>query len=188
MAHELDQQHLEILPEHLTDEHARRRPGAPKDIASAPTADQRAYERRVAELCERHVENDALVRRLRDGDVAAAQIVHDAVAGLARETAGLAWDRARAVAKGQTDKATAISGRRVRCLSALAKIVARQHDLEACSDSLPPAQLLAASRLWERLIAEAASVLPDDAREALLARFGVAMERWREGAGLTSGE
>ena len=95
---------------------AVRRGGRPRKVALAPTASEADYIEQVNKARDRHVGDDVLVNAVR-GRADADQVLGAIVAGLALETASLAWD-IRQGRKGGKDVAQVCSRR----IDGLAKI------------------------------------------------------------------
>ncbi len=162
----------------LTSHHVARLPGRPRQIRPAPSADERRWDagRRAARTA--HVEADPIVCATQTGATTLDQVI----SATAREAAALGFE-ADAARLGGRD-AERVRARRVRALAGLSRLVLQRHALEVNGQTIPGDQLLAVSKLWSALVQQAAEVLPEPEREALLSRFGTAMGRWRREAGV----
>jgi hypothetical protein len=101
----------------------RRRPGRPRSIARAPDEQQLAQHQRVAERLQYHVEADPVVRAVSiEPDRTSTVALDAAMMEIAREAAGLLWERRQAQVRGRPE-AQKISRRRTDALGRLANLV-----------------------------------------------------------------
>jgi hypothetical protein len=110
-----------------------RRTGRPKKIEHRPTVDQNDYAERVAEIAERFIADDELVRASavrHDRDDPA--VVDEALRQLAKEQSCLHFDRIQAMNAGRALDQT--SSRRVEALSKMAGLVLLR--ARACPEEL----------------------------------------------------
>ena len=99
----------------------KRKPGRPRRIRPAPTADERAYIQQVNAARDDFVEADDLVRAL-DGKAATTLVLDQCTQELAVESAALAFEVRSANAAGRTDRIDQIRSKRIDCLHKLALI------------------------------------------------------------------
>src|SRR5665213_3606687 len=71
----------------------RRRPGRPRVVRPPPDHDEREYVEKLAELAHEGIENDPLVLAMDDHELSPAARLDILIEALARESAGLLFDR-----------------------------------------------------------------------------------------------
>ena len=146
----------------------RRGRGRPRKIRPAPTHEERAYHRKVAERREQHIAAEPVLGALRAG-AASAEVIRETMLGLARESAALRWDREAAEEKGSD--AALIATRRIDALGKLASIVLTMRKLAIDADAVSPATMV---RIRDRLLSE----VDVAARQVLAAEQADALRQW----------
>ncbi|HQP34499.1 MAG TPA: hypothetical protein PLI95_04960, partial [Polyangiaceae bacterium] len=145
----------------------RRRPGRPKKIRPAPTADQAEYERAVAEARERAIEGDAVRVLLQSGNADTAEVLWAIVEGLACESAALRWNREHAESGGAD--AQRISTRRIDALGRIADLVCAGRKAGLLQTDYRSPQVSKVADLWLATISEAANeTLPVDVAQGVV--------------------
>jgi hypothetical protein len=159
----------------------RRRPGRPKSIRRAPDADEIEQYRRVAGFLRSYVEADPVVAATSavEADRTSTAKVDAAMLAIAREAAGLGWERQQAQTQGRRD-AEKISSRRVDALSRLASLVGERARLGPVDDldaKDPKVQLVVADFV-DRVREVATETLVPDVAEKFLVAFVGKLEGW----------
>lgn len=146
--------------------------GRPRKVATrAPEGDARGYLSAAAARREAAIAADPLV----EACDAHADSVDGVIAGIARETAALRWERTRLQDRG-SETAAQVSSRIVDALGKLASLVVGRH--EARRGEPTPAQLAAVRELFLDALEEtAASSLGDDLAADLMARVRVRLDQ-----------
>jgi hypothetical protein len=115
-----------LLPLHLLPDDpetlgvVKRRPGRPKKVRPAPVFEQHEYDAQVAEQRQAHFDSDPLLATLKEGDPS-GDVIHQALLGLATESAVLLFDREQAELQGRD--IALIATRRIEALSKMASII-----------------------------------------------------------------
>jgi len=147
----------------------RRRPGRPKKVVVAPTVDQLAYDEQVAELRRRHLQGDPLLAALTDGQPG-AEVIHETMVGIARESAALRVDRERAEREGRD--IALIATRRIEALGRLASIVLGLKKLGVDEFLASPGMIRKIVEVWLREVAEIVhETVPSELGEVLMKRY-----------------
>ena len=158
---------------------ARRKPGRPRVVRPAPTADEYLYHQEQSAARESLIDEDDLLRAL-EGRADAAEVVHHVVVRLAQETASLRWDRQKAEGDGFII-AEKISARRIDGLAKLAGVVVEARKLGVVGEAdprSPPFQKV--EQLWMTSISDCAKeTLPSETATVFLDRLMAAMASWR---------
>lgn len=156
----------EPIPLHaLPGVRAVRRRGRPPKIRVAPDADERAYHAEVDALRREALEHDPLVL----ATDARGDVLDEVIVALAREAAGLRWDRMRAQERG-LETAAQVSSRVVDAYAKLAALVLERHELRRGEPS--PAKLVAVQEMFVQSIQEVViEVLGDKAGRTLMNRL-----------------
>lgn len=164
---------LHELPKGAETHRIRRGPGRPRKIELAPTHEERAYHEDRAKDRAQHVDGDPLVRAVRDR--AGGEIVHEALLGLARESAVLEWQREHAPKKGR-DPAM-LSSRIIDSAMKMAAILLAREKLGASDLSVSPATVKRLQELWLRHVEEIVSgILPAADAARLMAAYARKIE------------
>jgi hypothetical protein len=158
----------------------RRKPGRPRKIRPAPTADQAEYERSVAQARERAMAEDALLGLLRTERPDPVTVLHMVTVATAEEQAALLWDRERV--EERNGDAQRISSRRIEALGKMATLVLEQKKLGISGDADPRSpQYRRIEKLWLDTIADCArETLPSETGTIMLDKLMAAMSKWRE--------
>lgn len=142
--------------------------GRPRAIALAPvpTIDAADYHRVIDEARHMHIESDqVVVSQANEPDLAARlQLIE---VSLARETAGLLFDRQRAEKEGRDG--LQISGRRIDGMLKLADLVLERQRLGLRGDN--PKHLEIVTDLFIEVVRRVASELPSEVAERLMSAF-----------------
>jgi len=158
---------------------ARRKRGRPRVVRPAPDHDEFEYLQAQGEARQRLIEGDSLLQALqRRAD--SANVIHQAVVGLAEEAACLRFDRERAEAEGLATAET-ISSRRVDALGKLATTITQGKRLGVYGDmDLKGAQFARVEQAWLDMLRDVArEVLPTETGALVLDRLINAMASWR---------
>ena len=157
----------------------KRRPGRPRKIRPAPTADQQQYEQAIALARERVIEGDGLRVMLQSGDGNTDKVLWAVIEGLGIESANLRWNREHAEPScGDTQR---ISTRRIDALGKIADLVcaARKAGLLQTEHRSPQMSMVA--DLWLATIYEAANeTLPVDVAQGVVGKLKDAMANWQD--------
>jgi len=158
---------------------AKRKPGRPRVVRPAPTADEYQYHQEQSAARESLIDEDDLLRALEDR-ADAGEVVHQIVVRLAQETAALRWERQQAEGDGFVI-AEKISARRIDGLSKLAGVVVEARKLGVVGEAdprSPPFQKV--EQLWMTSISDCAKeTLPSETATVFLDRLMAAMASWR---------
>lgn len=171
------------LPLHLVAEdsagnptNVKRKPGRPRKIRPAPTADELQYAAEVNLLRDHHVENDHLVQAL-DQHAGSLEILDRCAHDLARESAILRFEIRSAQAASRSTGVEQLMNRRIDALHKLALVSMGRRkldmiDLDPTSDSV---QRVFAAFL-DSITNVATQVLPD--AEPFLEQCREALDGW----------
>jgi hypothetical protein len=155
------------------------KPGRPREIAAAPTADEFSYIETQGELRRALIEADEVLRAL-EVRAPSEDVVHRTIVGVAEETAALRYDREQAEARGFL-VAEKISARRIDGLSKLATTVleAKKQGIYGDFDLRGP-QFQRVERAWIDMIAEALrETAPTETGKVVIDKLMAAMAAWR---------
>jgi hypothetical protein len=101
----------------------KKRPGRPRSISRAPTEFEREQHRRVADRLKDHVEADPVVQAAStEADRKSTAAIDASMLEIAREAAGLSWERRQSQLRGQPEAEKSAS-RKIDALSKLASLV-----------------------------------------------------------------
>lgn len=153
----------------------KRKPGRPKKVHVAPSADELAYAAEVNEARERHVHADSLVAVL-GGQHGTSEVLRELKIGIAREGAALLFDRQQAAARGRPIEQ--LISRRIDALHKIALIELGIRRLRA-DDIVDPngVQMQTTYRAFLKTVADvAAETLPSAA--LLMDRLSEALKDW----------
>ena len=104
-----------------TDLVVRRKPGRPKVVRPQPAADEEAYNEQVNLARNRHIEADAVVGAVAGRSEA---VLHEVLVALAREAAGLKWEREQGQRQGRD--VAQLASRRIDALHKAALVLLGQ--------------------------------------------------------------
>jgi hypothetical protein len=134
----------------------RRRPGRPRVVRPQPDHDEAAYVARVAELAHQSIEGDPLVQAM-DAPMTPIERLDIVIRSLARECAGLLYDRERVQAEGR-DGVPQLCSRRIDGLLKLARLVVEREILKRASGQMDDETVL---KLVAMLVAAVHEVIHD---------------------------
>lgn len=158
---------------------ARRKRGRPRVVRPAPDHDEFEYLQAQGEARQRLIEGDSLLQALRRR-ADSADVIHEAVVGLAEESACLRFDREHADAAGLAT-AEVISSRRVDALGKLATTITQAKRMGVYGDiDIRGPQFEPVERFFVETIAEALlDTAPTEVGKLVLDRLISAMRAWR---------
>lgn len=171
---------VSIPPAHPREEVvARRKPGRPRVVRPAPTADEYQYVQVQREARTKLIESDTLLHAL-EARADSGDVIHEVIVRLAQETAALRYDREMAEGDGFV-VAERICARRIDGLSKLASTVleAKKQGIYGDFDLRGP-QFQRVERAWIDMIAEALrETAPTETGKIVIDRLMAAMAAWR---------
>ena len=178
---------VSLTPTQATDHgevRAKLRPGRPRKVRLAPTHQEADYLGAINALRAKHVAGDPVANLFDDQGRPAdpSEVVHRLVVALAREAAGLKFDRIEGEKAGRNMEQT--SSRRVDALGKAAHLLidARRLGLLGFDPRGQAMQRVAALWLDEVRMVAGATLSPDAAK-VLLAKLTAAMVGWEDQVG-----
>ncbi len=166
----------------------RLKPGKPRKISPAPSADEFAYIEAAGQARKTLIASDPLLGVL-DERGPTEDVVHRTIVGVAEETAALRWDREQAEAQGFL-VAEKIAARRIDGLHKLATTVLEAKKQGTYGDvDFQSAQFHRVEQLFIDTIAETLrETVPTETSTLVIDRLVRAMAAWRASLGEPGGD
>jgi hypothetical protein len=158
----------------------KRGPGRPRKVERMPSTTDLHYHALMAEAKSKFVASDPVVRAIETGKTV-AEVLQIVKVGVAREAAGIAFDRIEHEKRGRSTDAAALSSKRIDSLRKIAEIELKLRDLDADKIDLSSPKFQAVFAFWVAKLKEVASeVLPPESLDMFFNRFATAMEKWEQ--------
>jgi len=160
----------------------RRRPGRPRSIGRAPDEHERERHRRLQARLQAFVEADAVVKATSvETARTSTSTVDQALLSVARECAGMKWEREQAQARGRPGSEK-IASRRIDGLSRLANLILERTRAGADDglDPFNPKFQRVVALFLQQMRACAEETLTADVAAGFLSRFEAKVRGWED--------